>query len=102
MASLSMVPVFRIRLRNPTSSPLDLWIEPLGDRVAIPGNTTAEVHCTEQLGYPSEFEMTKDGITLHGSAHSVFAVTPQGELKSLWTFPEESSGFDTESREPAT
>ena len=42
--------VFRIRFRNPAKSALTLWIEPIGDQVAIPGGTTVEVHCTDTSG----------------------------------------------------
>jgi len=90
MATASLkAPVVRIRLRNPTDAPLKLWIEPLGDTVAIPRRTTVEVHCTEQLGYPNEFEMSHDGITVHGWVQSIFAVTTSGELHALWSLPEE-------------
>lgn len=82
-------PVFRFRFRNPTNSARNLWIEPLGDQVTIPERTTVEVHCTEQLGHPNEFEMSEDGITVHGWVQSVFAVTQAGELKPLWNLPDE-------------
>jgi hypothetical protein len=82
-------PVFRIRLRNPTDAPLNLWIEPLGDTVAIPERATVEIHCTEQLGYPNEFEMSEDGIIVHGWVQRVSAVTDNGELQSLWALPDE-------------
>ena len=81
-------PISRIRFRNPTSAALNLWIEPLGDQVAIPVGTTVEVHCTEQLGHPSEFETCTDGITVHGWVQSVFAVGKDGRLALLWALPE--------------
>ena len=80
-------PVFRFRYRNPADSDLNLWIEPLGDRVTIPQSTTIEVHCTVQLGHPSEFELSVDGITVHGWVQSVFCVSMNGELKLLWELP---------------
>jgi hypothetical protein len=82
-------PVFRFRFRNPGKSALNLWIEPLGDRVTIPGGTTVEVRCTEQLGQPSEVEMSKDGFKVHGWVRSVHAVAQDGGLKPLWTLPED-------------
>jgi hypothetical protein len=82
-------PVFRVRFRNPAATDLHLWIEPLGDQVTIPPSTTIEIHCTEQLGYPNEFEMTNDGITVHGWVQSVFALSDDGELRSLWALPDE-------------
>lgn len=82
-------PVVRFRFRNPTSSVLNLWIEPLGDQVGIPQRTTVEVHCTEQLGHPNEFEMSEDGITVHGWVQSVFAVSEGGKLQPLWNLPDE-------------
>ena len=82
-------PVFRVRLRNPTDAPMNLWIEPLGDKVAIPQHATVEIHCTEQLGYPNEFEMSEDGITVHGWVQSVLAVTTSGELQALWALSED-------------
>lgn len=82
-------PVFRFRLRNPKSSALSLWIEPLGDQVTIPERTTVEVQCTEQLGHPSEFEMSEDGITVHGWVQSVCAVTEGGDLQPLWNLPDQ-------------
>jgi hypothetical protein len=81
-------PVFRVRLRNPTDAALHLWIEPLGDQVTIPQHTTIEVHCSEQLGYPNEFEMSGGGITVHGWVRNVFAVSEDGELQSLWALPD--------------
>jgi hypothetical protein len=80
-------PVFRFRFRNPGKSALHLWIEPLGDRVTIPGGTTVEVRCAEQLGQPSEFEISNDGITVHGWVQSILGVTKDGELKPLWILP---------------
>jgi hypothetical protein len=82
-------PVFRFRFRNPAPSALNLWIEPLGDCVMIPEQTTVEVHCTEQLGYPNEVEMSQDGIIIHGWVQSVSAVTEGGELRPLWKLPED-------------
>jgi hypothetical protein len=82
-------PVFRFRFRNPTDRDLNLWIEPLGDQVTIPQRTSIEVHCTEQLGHPSEFEMSEDGITVHGWVQSVFAVSAEGQLQLLWALPDE-------------
>jgi hypothetical protein len=82
-------PVFRVRFRNPRNASLNLWIEPLGDQVTIPEHTTVEVHCTEALGHPNEFELSEDGITVHGWVHGVFAVAASGELHSLWTLPGE-------------
>jgi hypothetical protein len=81
-------PAFRIRFRNPRNASLNLWIEPLGDQVTIPGRTTVEVHCTEELGHPNEFEMSEDSITVHGWVHGVFAVAESGELHPLWTLPD--------------
>lgn len=88
MASPTLkAPVFRVRFRNPTDADLVLWIEPLGDQVAIPPRTTIELHCTEQLGHPNEFEMSEDGIAIHGWVQSVLAVAADGRLKPLWTLP---------------
>jgi hypothetical protein len=82
-------PVFRIRFRTSAKSALTLWIEPLGDQVAIPGGTTVEVHCTEQLGHPNEFETSDHGITVHGWVRSVYAVGMDGQLQLLWALPGE-------------
>lgn len=81
-------PPFRFRFRNPTRTSLNLRIEPLGDRVVIPGQATVEIHATEQLGHRSELEMTEDGIAIHGWVQNVFAVNSDGELHPLWTLPE--------------
>jgi hypothetical protein len=81
-------PVLRFRFRNPADKSLTLWIEPLGDQVTIPPRTTVEVHCTEQLGHPNEFEMSGDGIAVHGWVQDVFAVTEDGDLQSLWALPD--------------
>jgi hypothetical protein len=81
-------PVFRVRFRNSGKSALNLLIEPLGDQVAIPGGTTVEVHCTEQLGHPNEFEMSEDGITVYGWVQSVLAVREGGKLENLWALPD--------------
>lgn len=90
MASPTLkAPVLRFRFRNPAANPLTLWIEPLGDQVAIPPCTTIEVHCTEQLGHPNEFEMSGDGISVHGWVQDVFAISADGKLRSLWALPEE-------------
>jgi hypothetical protein len=82
-------PGFRFRFRNPRNTAVSLWIEPLGEQVKIPPRTTVEVHCTEQLGHPSEFEMSEGGITVHGWVQSVFAVKKSGKLQSLWSLLEE-------------
>lgn len=87
-AAALQTPVFRIRFRTPAKSALTLWIEPLGDQVAIPRGTTVEVHCTEQLGHPNEFETSEDGITVHGWVRSVFAVGTGGQLQLLWALPD--------------
>ena len=81
-------PACRVQFTNPTNAALNLWIEPLGDQVTIPQHTTIEVHCHEQLGYPNEFEMSDEGITVHGWVQSVFAVSEDGELQSLWALPD--------------
>ena len=81
-------PLFRVRFRNPTDAELNLWIEPLGEQVTIPQHTTIEIHCSEQLGHPNEFEMSDDGITVHGWVQNVFAVSEDGELQSLWALPD--------------
>jgi hypothetical protein len=54
----------------------------------IPQHTTIEVHYSEQLGYPNEFEMSDDGITVHGWVQNVFAMSEDGELQSLWALPD--------------
>jgi hypothetical protein len=81
-------PLIRIRFRNPGVKHLTLWIEPLGDQVEIPQRTTFEVHCTEELGHPNEFEVSDDGITVHGWVQSVHAVSDTGHLRPLWALPE--------------
>jgi hypothetical protein len=81
-------PAFRVRFRNPRNASVNLWIEPLGDQVTIPERTTVELHCTEELGHPNEFEMSEDGITVHGWVRGVFAVAESGELHSLWSLPD--------------
>lgn len=80
-------PIIRFRFRNPGDNDLTLWIEPLGDEVAIPKHSTVEIHCTDQLG-PNELEMSSDGLTVHGWVRSVFAVSKDGRLHSLWAWPE--------------
>jgi hypothetical protein len=88
-ASAVKAPVFRFRFRNPSNAAINLFIEPLGEQVEIAPRTTVEVHCTEHLGHPSEFELSEDGITVHGWVQSVFAVKKSGKLQALWTLPEE-------------
>ena len=88
-ASALNAPVLRLRFRNPADRALTLWIEPLGDQVTIPPRTTVEVHCTEQLGHPNEFEMSDDGIAVHGWVQRVLAVSEDGDLRSLWALPDE-------------
>ena len=82
-------PIFRVRLRNPADTEFNLWIEPLGDHVAMPPRATIEIHCTEQLGHPNEIEMSDDGITVHGWVQSVFAVSKEGDLQPLWSLPDD-------------
>lgn len=80
---------FRVRFRNSSDREMNLWIEPLGDRVAISRGTTIECHCTDQLGYPNEIDVSDEGITIHGWVQRVAAMSDNGGSQSLWALPDE-------------
>lgn len=80
-------PTTCIRIRNSTDKNLDMWIEPLGDHVLIPKHTAIEVRCTEQLGHPSEIELSDNGVSIHGWVQTVSALGENGSLRILWSLP---------------
>jgi hypothetical protein len=75
------------KVSNTTGSDIDLWIEPLGDRLAMPRGETFEIISTHELGREVEIEFAEDAIRVHGWIKRISSISPTGGRKPLWETP---------------
>ena len=80
--------VQRFRLINQFPSELEVWLEPLGDRVMIPPGATYEVHL--ELHSPGELSdcleiaVAARKATIYGWLKSISLVSKDGRLTPIW------------------
>ncbi len=83
--------VQRFRLINQSASELEVWLEPLGDRVVIPAGATYEVHLelhsAGEISDCLEVAVAEKKATLYGSFHSISLVSKDGGLTRIWPAP---------------
>lgn len=73
-----------IRLRNTTDKEQELWIEPLGDRVALTPNVLYELTATDAL---EEIDLSSDGFVVYGWVTRVTMIAENGDDKVVWELP---------------
>ena len=80
--------VRKMRFVNSTGKEMEIWVEPLGDRVLMPIGVTFEVVVTDELGDDLEIEMSEHGMTITGWIRSISLLSEGGAL-SVWEIPAE-------------
>ena len=75
------------KVSNTTGSDIDLWIEPLGDRLSMPRGETFEIISTHEPGREVEIEFAEDAIRVHGWIKRIFSISSTGGRKQLWEPP---------------
>jgi hypothetical protein len=74
----------RLRIRNTTGQPQELWIEPLGDRVALSPGVLYEISASDAL---DEIDFSPDGFVVHGWVTSVASIV-DGRRETVWQLPQ--------------
>jgi len=82
-----LLPEQTTKVSNTTGSDIEMWIEPLGDRVPMRRGETFEIISTHELGREVEIELGKDSIRVHGWIKHISSVSPTGARKRLWELP---------------
>lgn len=72
---------------NTTGADIELWIEPLGDRLPMPRGETFEIISTNELGREVEIELSEDAIRVHGWIKRISSISPAGRRTQLWELP---------------
>jgi hypothetical protein len=89
MSSINQIgDVQRFRLVNQLPLELEVWLEPLGDRVMIPAGATYEVHL-EVLSDGGisdclEIAVAEKKTTIYGWFKSISLVSKDGRLTCIW------------------
>jgi hypothetical protein len=76
-----------MKVSNTTGSNIDLWIEPLGDRLPMQRGDTFEIIASSELGHEVEIEFGEDAIRVHGWIKRVSSISPSGGRTQLWGLP---------------
>lgn len=76
-----------MKLRNTTAADIDLWIEPLGDRLPMPTGETFEIVATGDLGHEVEIELGDDAIRVHGWIKRISSISSTGQRRRVWELP---------------
>jgi hypothetical protein len=80
--------VQRFRLINQLPTELEVWLEPLGDRVMIPPGATYEVHLElhsqGKLSDCLEIAVADGKATIYGWLKSILLVSKDGRLTAIW------------------
>jgi hypothetical protein len=83
--------VHKFCLTNSSASDLELWLEPLGDRVMIPAGATCEVqlevHLTAQPSDCLTIAISDKKATLYGWLQSICLVSGDGRQTRIWPNP---------------
>lgn len=73
-----------VRVSNTTGTDIDLWIEPLGDRLLMPKDGTFEIMAASDLEHEVEIEFRQDAVVVHGWVKRVSSISASGERTLLW------------------
>ncbi len=88
LPSTNIGAVQRFRLINRSPNSLEVWLEPLGDRVMIPGGATYEVHLEVHTGGQAcdclGIAIEEKRATIYGWLQSIFVVTGDGGRVRVW------------------
>jgi hypothetical protein len=76
-----------VKVSNTTGVDIDLWIEPIGDRLPMPKGQTFEIVSTQDLGHEVEIELVEDAIRLHGWVRRISSISATGQRTKLWELP---------------
>ncbi|HEX3658977.1 MAG TPA: hypothetical protein VHV55_24500 [Pirellulales bacterium] len=79
-------PVQIVRLKNKTAKQQQVWLEPLGDRIALEPNVLYELTATDEFG-KVEIDMAEDGFVLYGWVTRVDSIDGQGNARREWELP---------------
>jgi hypothetical protein len=82
-----VVPEQMTKVSNTTGADIDLWIEPLGDRLPMRRGETFEIISTHELGREVEIELGEDSIRVHGWIKRISSISPGGRRTPLWELP---------------
>jgi hypothetical protein len=78
-----------LRTRNTTSTERVLWIEPLGDCIALKSNALYELAGTDEFG-AMEIDLAEDGIVIHGWVSKVMTLHDNGGDVVEWQLVDNS------------
>ena len=73
-----------LRIRNTTGAARELWLEPLGDRVALHPDVLYELTATDAL---EEIDFSADGFTVYGWIVRIAAIAADGTKQTVWEVP---------------
>jgi hypothetical protein len=73
-----------VRVSNTTGAAVDLWIEPLGDRVVLPTDDTFEIMAASDQQHEVEIEFRESSVVVHGWIKQVNSVSASGNRTLVW------------------
>ena len=78
----------KLRLTNSKSAALEVWLEPLGDRVSLLPGATFEFCMRDPVRDCPALVMTDESIALYGWVQEVLAVSSDGKTSLIWEIPQ--------------
>ena len=76
-----------VRLRNNTSKPQEVWLEPLGDGLPLQPGVLYELTAIDEFGRV-EIDLADDGFVVYGWVTSVASIDDQGHSHVEWELPD--------------
>lgn len=73
-----------VRVSNTTGAAVDLWIEPLGDRIVLPTDDTFEIMAASDQQHDVEIEFRDGFVVVHGWIERVNSVSESGDRTLVW------------------
>ena len=75
-----------VRLKNKTAKPQQVWLEPLGDRVALQPDVLYEFVATDEFG-KVEIDLADDGFVVYGWVTRIDSIDQHGSSHLEWQLP---------------
>jgi hypothetical protein len=84
--SATAAPTQIVRLKNKTSSPQEVWIEPLGDKLSLLPGVLYELAASDELGRV-EIDLAEGGFIVHGWVRRIASIDDAGNVQVEWELP---------------
>lgn len=85
--SATAVPTQIVRLKNKTTKPREVWLEPLGDSILLRPGVLYELAVSDEFGR-MEIDLADDGFVVHGWVRRIASIDDDGNSRVEWELPD--------------